>query len=155
MKGLHALRSFVGAGGMHLIITSMFNRPSPDLSLILDNVCSFRVAVERHLKSRSRLPVRLFFRGDVFRFLFAGKGVSREEWPFLEKNDFNALYFPLGGGFSWPRNEDFYPVKVKTFISWSPKKYDLDRDGVSALLPRAYQENISFNFTKIALQDSE
>ena len=137
----------------------LFNRPSPDLSLILDNVCSFRVAVERHLKSRSRLPVRLFFRGDVFRFLFAGKGVSREGWTFLEKNDFNALYFPLGWD-SWVDSHGqgmriFYPVRVKTFISWSPKKYDLDRDGVSALLPRAYQENISFNFTKIALQDSE
>ena len=94
-----------------------------------------------------------------FRFLFAGNGVSREGWTFLEKNDFNALYFPLGWD-SWVDSHGqgmriFYPVRVKTFISWSPKKYDLDRDGVSALLPRAYQENISFNFTKIARQDSE
>lgn len=63
----------------------LFNRPSPDLSLILDNVCSFRVAVERHLKACSRLPVGLFFRGDVFHFLFAGKEVSREGWTFLKK----------------------------------------------------------------------
>ena len=69
---------------------------------------------------------------------------------FEKKNDFTAtcIYFPLG-------IRVLYQMRLKTFISWSPKNYDLCRDGVSALLPRAYHENISFNFTKIALQDSE
>ena len=53
--------------------------------------CDFRVAVERHLKSRSLLPVRLFFREKV-----PGKGLSRERRTFFEKDDFNAIYFPLG-----------------------------------------------------------
>ena len=44
------------------------DRPSPDVAIIPENVCSFRVAVERHLKSRSHLPVRLFFR-ECFSFL--------------------------------------------------------------------------------------
>ena len=47
----------------------------------------------------------------------------------------------------------FYPVRVKTFISWSPKKYEMGVDGIPVLLPRAYQENISFNFTKVVLND--
>ena len=85
--------------------------------------------------------------------------MSREGWTFLKKNHFNALYFLLGWD-SWVDSHGqgirvFHPMRVKTFISWSPKKYDLVRDGVCALLSRAYQENISFNFTKIALQDSE
>ncbi|CAH3166917.1 unnamed protein product, partial [Pocillopora meandrina] len=46
----------------------LFNRPSPDVAIIPENVCSFRVAVERHLKSRSLLPARLFFR-ECFPFL--------------------------------------------------------------------------------------
>ena len=50
----------------------LFNRPSPDVAIIPENV--------------------LFF----FRFLFAGKGVSRERRTFFEKDDFNAVYFPLG-----------------------------------------------------------
>ena len=135
----------------------LFNRPSPDVAVIQENVCSFRVAVERHLKSRSRLPVRLFFRGDVFRFLFTGKGVIREGWTFFEKDDFNAVYFPLGWD-SWVDSHGqgmkvFYPMRVKTFISWSPKKYEMGVGGIPVLLPRAYQENISFNFTKVALND--
>lgn len=47
----------------------------------------------------------------------------------------------------------FYPMRVKTFISWSPKKYEMGMGGIPALLPRAYQENISFNFTEVALND--
>ena len=45
----------------------------------------------------------------------------------------------------------FYPMTVKMYISWSPKKYEMGMDGISSLLPRAYQENISFSFTKVAL----
>ena len=47
----------------------------------------------------------------------------------------------------------FYPVRVKTFISGSPKKYEMGVGGIPVLLPRAYQENISFNFTKVVLND--
>ena len=70
MERLLALLSLVGARGGYL--TSMQGTiqhwPSPDVAIIPENVCSFRVAVERHLKSRSHLPVRLFFR-ECFSFL--------------------------------------------------------------------------------------
>lgn len=137
----------------------LYWRPRPDLSLVRENIVCFRIAVERHLKSQSRLPVRIFLRGDVFRFLLAGKGVSRQGWLFFEKNDFPLHYFPLGWD-SWVDSHGqgmkvFYPMKVKTFISWSPKKYGQGMDGVSFLLQRAFQENITFNFTKVSLQDSD
>ena len=57
------------------------------------------------------------------------------------------------GAFSWPRNEGFYPMTVKTYISWSPKKYEMGIGGISTLLPRAYQENIFFNLIEVALND--
>lgn len=47
----------------------------------------------------------------------------------------------------------FYPMTVKMYISWSPKKYEMGMGEISTLLPRAYQENISSNFTKVALND--
>ena len=61
----------------------LFRRPRPDDITVQENVARFRVALERHLKSKSRLPVTVFFRGDVFRFLFYNKGVQRENWVLL------------------------------------------------------------------------
>ena len=51
------------------------------------------------------------------------------------------------------RKKVFYPRMVKTFISWSPKKYEMGMGGVSTTLPRAYQENISIYITKVSLND--
>ena len=79
----------------------LFNRPSPDVAIVQENVCFFRVAVERHLKSRSRLSVRLFFRGDVFRFLLTGKGLTREGWTILRKKISMLFIFVLGGIPRW------------------------------------------------------
>ena len=83
--------------------------------------------------------------------------MSRERRKFFEKDDFSAVYFPLGRD-SWVDSHGqgmkiSYPMTVKTYISWSPKKYKMGMGGISTLLPRAYQENISFNFTKVALND--
>ena len=47
----------------------------------------------------------------------------------------------------------FYPMMGKTYISWSPKNYEMGMGGISTWLPRAYQEKISFNLTKVALND--
>lgn len=69
--------------------------------MVEENVISLRIAVERHLKAKSRLPVRMVFRGDVFRFLFKGRGVLREGWLFLAKGDFLPKYFPPGWDTLW------------------------------------------------------
>ena len=45
------------------------------------------------------------------------------------------------------------PYEVKTFTSWAPKKHEMGMGWIPAFLPRAYQENISFNFTYVALND--
>ena len=44
-------------------------------------------------------------------------------------------------------------MTVRTFISWSPKKYEMDMGGISTLLPTAYQENISFDVIKVVQND--
>ena len=117
-------------------------------------MCSFRVALERHLKSRSRLPVRLVFSGMFFvSCLLVSECRGRDE-HFLKKIvSMLFIFLRFLGGFSWLRNEGFYPMTVKTYISWSPKKYEMGMGGISTLLPRAYQEKISFNLTKVALND--
>ena len=51
------------------------------------------------------------------------------------------------------RMKIFYSRMVKTFISGSPKKYEMGMGGVSTTLPKAYQENISIHITKEALND--
>ena len=89
--------------------------------------------------------------------MFAGKGVSREGWTFFEEDDFNAAYFPLGWD-SWVNSHGqgmdiFYLMTVRMFISWSPKKYEMGMGGISTLLPTAYQEIISFDVTKVVLND--
>ena len=47
----------------------------------------------------------------------------------------------------------FYLMTVRTFISWSPKKYEMGMGGISIVLPTAYQENISFDVIKVVLND--
>ena len=44
-------------------------------------------------------------------------------------------------------------MTVRTFISWSPKKYEMGMGGISTVLPTAYQENISFDVIKVVLND--
>ena len=135
-----------------------FRRPRPDVAVIQMAVDSLRVAVERHLKSKCRLAVKVSFRFDVFGFLFGNKGISRDGWLFFMKGDFLPQYFPPG----WDSWEDshgqgikvFYPIRMKIFLSWSPKKYHGGSQGSSVLCPRGFEENLSFNFTKVALKDS-
>ncbi len=127
--------------------------------MVDENVTSLRIAVERHLKAKSRLPVRMVFQGDVFRFLFKGKGVLREGWLFLKKEDFSPKYYPPGWD-TWVDSRGqgikvFYPMRVITFLSWSPKKFSLGVRVFWFKCRRAFQENISFNFTKVALQDTD
>lgn len=46
----------------------------------------------------------------------------------------------------------FYPMKVRHFISWSPKKYSVGEDHNPS--PRAFQEKLTFSFIKVALGDA-
>lgn len=121
------------------------------------NLDLLRVAVERHLKSKSCLPVKVLFRLDVYRFLFRSEMPSNNAYFSLNRDDLTSSYFPSG----WDALEDshgqgikvFFPMKMKTFLSWSPKKYIGGSNGIPSLCPRAFEENMSFSFTKVALGD--
>ena len=115
-----------------------------------------RIAIERHLKSKSRLPVTLKFRRDLCCYLFKDKGDFRDGWHILDKKAFPLNHFPE----FWPcladshdqRLKVMFPMKVRSFISWSSKKYVIRKDHNP--LPKAFQEKLSFTFIKAALGDS-
>ena len=128
----------------------------PDEVVIFGEVTTLRIAVERHLKAKSRSPVTINFRGDVFRCLFKKKGSFRDGWQLLDTSAFPTKYFPI----FWDHCADshgqgikvLYPMKVKHFISWSPKKYSVGEGHYPS--PRAFQEKLTFLFIRVALGDS-
>ncbi|XP_048585270.1 uncharacterized protein LOC5499670 isoform X2 [Nematostella vectensis] len=129
-----------------------YSPPMPDGGVLHSNVAVFRAEVEVLLKSRSRLPVTFYFRGDVFRYLF---NFNDSNWHYLERDQFPATYFLKG----WDQLADmhgqgikvFYPMKVRSFVSFTTKKYS--RQPLPVLLPRAFQEKVTVSFVKVALGD--
>jgi hypothetical protein len=112
----------------------MFLYPQPSQDLLVQEITKLRIGVELHLSSKSRLPITLFIRGDIYRYLFQGKGYHQNGWHFIMKDDFPSQYFPDG----WDcLAEVFYPLKMRQFISWSPKKYTLE----AALRPKTRSRN--------------
>ena len=143
-----------------LILLKLFSRfyenPVPEESVLFHEAAVFRIAVEQHLKSKSRLAVTTSLRGDVYRFLFKNKGFIQDGWHLLSQGDFPARYFPT----FWDHLADshgqgikvMYPMKVRHFISWSPKKYSVEGD--HSPTPRAFQEKFTFSFVRVALGDA-
>ena len=139
-----------------LILFRFFKNPVIDESVNFGEVATFRIAVEQHLKSKCRLPVTLKLRGDVYRCLFKNKGSFHNGWQLLDKAAFPRKYFPE----FWDYYADshgqgikvFYVMKVKHFISWSPKKYSVGEGHHQ--LPRSFQEKLTFSFIKVALGDA-
>ena len=131
----------------------LFKNPVPGEVVIFSEVTTFRIAVERHLKSKCRLPVTINFRGDVYRFLFKNKGHYQDGWHLLDKVAFPNKFFPE----FWDHCPDshgqgikvFYPMKVRSFISWSPKKYSVGEGHHQC--PRAFQEKLTLLFVRVAL----
>jgi len=125
-------------------------------SISVEQHTSFRVAVEQHLKSKWRLPVTIKFCGDAYRHLFKSKGTVKDGWHLLSKCDFLCKYFPQYWDYSADSHGQgvkvFYPIKVRHFISWSPKKYSVGEDHNAS--PRAFQEKLTFSFIKVALGDA-
>ena len=107
------------------------------------------------VKSKSRLPVTIKFRGDAYRRLFRNKGQIRDGYHFLEKADFPPKFFPQFWDYCADSHGQgikvFYPVKIRHFISWSPKKYRVEDHNPSS---RAFQEKLTFSFIKVALGDT-
>ena len=82
------------------------------------------------LKLLLLLLLLLLFRGDVFTFLFKWKGEVVGGWHFLKKNHFPSKHFPSGWDFCLDSHgqgvKPFYPVRMRQFLSWSPKKFKYD-----------------------------
>lgn len=133
-----------------------FESPVIEDSVVFGEVALLRVAVEQQLKSKSRLPCTISFRGDVYRLLLQSRGTFQDGWHLLQETDFPARYFPK----FWDHLADShgqgikvrYPMKVRHFISWSPKKYSVEGDHHPS--PRAFQEKFTFSFVKVALGDN-
>lgn len=120
---------------------------------------TLRIAVEQALKSKCKLPVTISFRGDVFRFLFKGKGEVVDGWHFLKKKNFPSKHFPEGWDFCLDSHgqgmKPFYPVRMRQFLSWSPKKYKHDsKTGTYIPAQRAYIERLTFKLVKVAAGDN-
>lgn len=122
---------------------------------MLAEVSRLRVALHQSLnRPRTRHRLTIEFRQDVFSFLFAGKGRKDGLWLLLEKEDFQAVYFPD----NWDNLLDLhgqgtkvhFPVKVRHFISWSPAQHVVDESGNVVPSPRSYLKKMSFSFIKLA-----
>lgn len=114
-----------------------------------------RVAVSQALKApRTRQTLCIEFRQDVFAFLFGGKGTKRGIWTVLAEKDFPKEFFPV----HWDKMLDLhgqgtkihYPVKVRHFISWSPKGFLISTSNTVTDAPGAYQEKVSIGIVKVA-----
>lgn len=126
------------------------------VNIILEEVGRLRVALAQSLKCpRTRQTLTVEFRGDVFSCLFKGKGEKCGQWKMLDKGDFDHRFFPD----QWEQLLDphgqgtkvHFPVKLRHFISWSPKGHIVDANS-GEVLPsaRAYQEKLSINLIKVA-----
>jgi hypothetical protein len=83
------------------------------------------------LKSKSVLPTVIIFRHDVFNYFFKCKGEKSNDKGFilLNKEDFQPCCVPD----KWDRVVDFigdgvkidFPIKLRPFLSWSPKTHRL------------------------------
>ena len=106
-----------------------------------------------HLKSKSQLPTVISFKHTHFNYLFKNKGQKSNDSGhiLLEKEDFSRCHFPnqwdmivdmLGDGV---KND--FPVKVRLFLSWSPKNHTMTGESVVPL-PRYWPEKLSISFCK-------
>ena len=95
------------------------------------NLDFLRVAITTKLKAKSNNKLVIDFEHDCFRYLFYGKGrTSRDnKYLLLEKNDFRKCRFVDNWDIVFDRIGDGvtvkYPVKVRVFLSKSPKSFNL------------------------------
>ena len=130
-----------------------FENPTPDRDVVLHEVSRLRIAVAHALKaSKVRQTLTVEFRQDVYLYLFGCKGYQQGKWRVLEKDDFLAQYFYPN---QWDSFLDqhgqgtkvYYPVKVRHYISRSPKGFIRNSNITEAA--RAYQEKFSIQMVKV------
>ena len=116
-----------------------------------------KVAVAYALKaSKVRQTLTVEFRQDVYSHHFRRKGYEQGSWKVLEKDDFPHQFFFHPS--HWDKFLDqhgqgtkiHYPVKVRHYISWSPKGFAKNQNENIMEAPRGYQEKLSLKIIKVA-----
>lgn len=120
---------------------------------IQDATEALHCGILEHLKSKISLPTVISFKQTHFSFLFKNKGKKSNDSGhiLLEKEDFSRCHFPnqwdmivdeLGDGV-----KIYFPVKVRLFLSWSPKNHTMAGESVVPL-PRYRPKKLSLSFCK-------
>ena len=132
-----------------------FNNPRLTQQEIADASEGLHIGILEQLKSKSQLPTVIAFNHTYFNFLFKDKGRKSNDSGniLLEKQDFIRCHFPNG----WHRLIDSigdgvqidFPVKVRLFLSWSPKTHSLTGESITPC-PRYRPEKLSISFCKAA-----
>ena len=134
--------------------------PRPSQELITSGVDALHGAILENIASRSVSPTIVPFRHDVFQYLFKDKGKASKDHGYIlfEKKDFERCSFPrewdtlvdnLGDGLKID-----FPVKVRLFVSRSPKNHTINKEKKIIPLPRYYVEKLSVNCKKEAFSIS-
>ena len=116
-----------------------------------------KIRIEVLLALKDKGPVRKLsveFR-HVYRFLFNGKGKPAEQcgWMLFEDKDFVKCELPSYWYCIHDQHGDGtkvkFPVKIRTFIARSPKKFT-DKNDKIVQLPCSFIEKLSITFIKVA-----
>ena len=132
-----------------------FNNPRLTQQEIADASEGLHIGILEQLKSKSQFPTVIAFNHTYFNFLFKDKGRKSNDSGYIlfEKQDFIRCHFPNG----WHRLIDSigdgvqidFPVKVRLFLSWSPKTHSLTGESITPC-PRYRPEKLSISFCKAA-----
>ncbi|XP_027049163.1 uncharacterized protein [Pocillopora verrucosa] len=134
--------------------------PKPTQELISSSVDALHAAILENLASKSLSPTIIPFRHDVFQYLFRGKGKKSQDFGnvLLEKQDFSNCSLPI----DWDRLLDSlgdgtlveFPIKVRLFMSRSPKNHTVSKEKAIISSPRYFIEKLSINCKKKPLRVS-
>ena len=128
-----------------------YENPVTEDLVLFQEATVLRIAVEQHLKSKSRFAVTTSVRGNAYRFLFKNKRIYARWFASDKSRRFPCKCKVFATLLQTPIKVT-YPMKVKHFISWSPKKYIVEGDHFPT--PGAFQERFTFSFVRVALGDT-
>lgn len=109
-------------------------------------------AILKHLKSTSMNPqISVHLLHDVWRCVFFNKGRPAQNhpgWLLLEKDDFSRLNLPDYWWYAFDCHGQgkaiSFPLRAKTVLSYSSKRYFRDANGNTVLAPRKPVETLIF-----------
>ena len=135
-----------------------FHNPKPPIDVIQDNQDQLHQCVIEGLKSKAiAQTISINFRHDVYKYIFLEKGEKAVEknWQLLENNYFMKCNFPQDWDKVLSKNGDGnrlrFPVKVRLFLSLSPKYLWVDNNNNVVEAPRSFSEKIHVSLKLVNL----